>query len=112
MSQHRHEPSVTVRLEMNDLAAEMKFEEAEVIHRKLDKIRHGRQECKDTFFAVWSFDYIAVLAADSVPRVSSVDYYGLRKLSQNRIYKVVGVSAGDPPGEVAGPSGPPGPEAR
>src|SRR5206468_1395131 len=53
---------------MNDLAAEMKFEEAEVIHRKLDKIRHGRQECKDTFFAVWSFDYIAVLAADSVSR--------------------------------------------
>lgn len=38
----------------------------------------------------------AVLAADSVPRVGSVDYYGLRKLAQNRVYKAVGVSAGDP----------------
>jgi len=37
-----------------------------------------------------------MLAADSAPRVSSVDYYGLRKLSHNRVYKAVGVSAGDP----------------
>jgi len=35
------------------------------------------------------------LAADSVPRVSSVDYYGLRKVAQHRVYQVVGVSAGD-----------------
>jgi excinuclease ABC subunit C len=53
---------------MNDLAAEMKFEEAEVIHRKLDKVRRARQEYKDTFFSVWSFDYIAALASDSVSR--------------------------------------------
>jgi hypothetical protein len=37
-----------------------------------------------------------LLAADSVPHVSSVDYYGLRKVSQSRVYKAVGVSAGDP----------------
>jgi hypothetical protein len=37
-----------------------------------------------------------VLAADSVPHVSSVDYYGLHKVSQSRVYKAVGVSAGDP----------------
>jgi excinuclease UvrABC nuclease subunit len=53
---------------MNDLAAETKFEEAEVIHRKLDKVRRARQEYKDTFFSVWSFNYIAVLASDSVSR--------------------------------------------
>jgi hypothetical protein len=35
------------------------------------------------------------LGADSAPRVSSVDYYGLRKIPGNRIQKVVGVSAGD-----------------
>ena len=53
---------------MNDLAAEMKFEEAEVVHRKLDKVRRARKEYKDTFFSIWKFDYIAVLASDSVSR--------------------------------------------
>src|SRR5712692_810842 len=53
---------------MNDLAAETKFEDAELIHRKLDKIRRARQEYKDTFFSVWNFNYIAVLASDSVSR--------------------------------------------
>jgi hypothetical protein len=38
----------------------------------------------------------AALAADSIPHVSSVDYYGLRKISHSRVYKAVGVSAGDP----------------
>ena len=38
----------------------------------------------------------AALAADSVPHIGSVDYYGLRKISHSRVYKVVGVSAGDP----------------
>jgi hypothetical protein len=45
---------------------------------------------------IWLLLLPAALTADSVPRVGSVDYYGLRKISQNRIYKVVGVSAGDP----------------
>jgi excinuclease UvrABC nuclease subunit len=54
--------------QMNDLSAEMKFEEAEVIHRKLDKVRRARQEYKDTFFSVWAFNYVAVLASDSVSR--------------------------------------------
>jgi hypothetical protein len=37
-----------------------------------------------------------VLAADSVPRIGSIDYYGLRKVREDRIRKVLGVSAGDP----------------
>src|SRR5205807_8507452 len=43
------------------------------------------------------------LAADSVPRVSSIDYYGLRKISENRIQKVLGVTSGDaiPPSKEA-----------
>lgn len=53
---------------MNDLAAQMKFEDAEIIHRRLDKIHRARQEYKDTFFSVWNFDYIAVLSSDSVSR--------------------------------------------
>ena len=53
---------------MNDLATEMKFEEAEVIHRKLEKVHRARQEYKDTFFSVWNFNYVVVLASDSVLR--------------------------------------------
>jgi hypothetical protein len=45
---------------------------------------------------IWFLLLPAMLAADAVPRVSSVDYYGLRKVSQSRVYKAVGVSAGDP----------------
>jgi hypothetical protein len=44
----------------------------------------------------WIFLLPAVLAADSRPRISSVDYYGLRKISVARIQKIVAVSAGDP----------------
>jgi excinuclease ABC subunit C len=53
---------------MNDLAAETKFEEAELLHRRLDKIQRARKEYKDTFFSVWNFNYIALLASDSVSR--------------------------------------------
>src|SRR5207249_3141913 len=53
---------------MNDLAAETRFEEAEMVRRKLDKIRRARQDYKDTFFSVWNFNYIAVLPSDSVSR--------------------------------------------
>ena len=53
---------------INTLAAETKFEEAELIHRRLDKLHRARQEYKDTFFSVWKFNYIAVLGADSVSR--------------------------------------------
>jgi len=54
--------------EMNSLASETKFEEAELIRRRLDKIQRARQEFKETFFSVWDFNYVAVLAADSVSR--------------------------------------------
>ena len=53
---------------MNDLAAQTKFEEAEVFRRRLEKIHRARQECKDTFFSVWKFNYIAILPSDSVSR--------------------------------------------
>src|SRR6516162_10012122 len=53
---------------MNALAAETKFEEAEIIHRRLEKIHRARQEYKDTFFSVWKFNYVAVLGTDSVSR--------------------------------------------
>src|SRR5262249_33517631 len=53
---------------MNELASEMQFEQAEVVHRKLDKLQRARKEYKDTFFSVWKFDYVAVLGSDSVSR--------------------------------------------
>lgn len=54
--------------QMNGLAAQTKFEEAEVIRRRLEKIQRARQEYKDTFFSVWSLNYIAVLGSDSAAR--------------------------------------------
>lgn len=36
------------------------------------------------------------LLADAVPRVAAIDYYGLRKLTESRIQKALGLSAGDP----------------
>src|SRR5262249_22668749 len=53
---------------MNDLAAHTRFEEAEVVRKKSDKIHRARQECKDTFFPVWKFNYVVVLPSDSVYR--------------------------------------------
>jgi excinuclease UvrABC nuclease subunit len=53
---------------MNALATEMKFEEAEVVHRRLDKLQRARKDYKDKFFSIWKFDFIVVLAADSVSR--------------------------------------------
>ena len=51
----------------------------------------------------WLVLLAPALAADSVPRVSSIDYYGLRKISENRIQKVLGVTSGDaiPPSKEA-----------
>jgi excinuclease UvrABC nuclease subunit len=54
--------------QMNDLAAKTRFEEAEVVRRKLDKFQRARHEYKDTFFSVWKFNYLAVLGSDSVSR--------------------------------------------
>jgi excinuclease ABC subunit C len=53
---------------MNDLAAETRFEEAELVHRKLEKVRRARQDYKDTFYSIWKFSYIVVLASNSVSR--------------------------------------------
>lgn len=53
---------------MSDLAAETKFEEAELMRRRVDKIHRARHEYKDTFFSVWDFNYLVVLASDSVSR--------------------------------------------
>src|SRR5581483_8779709 len=53
---------------INDLASQMKFEDAEVIRRRLEKIHRARQEHKETFTSVWKFNYLCVLASDSVSR--------------------------------------------
>src|SRR2546426_7862550 len=78
---------------MNDLAAQTRFEEAEMVRRKLDKIRRARQEYKDTFFSVWKLNYIAVLGSDSVfrckiafireSRVIGFEQYEIEKLNEH-----------------------------
>ena len=53
---------------MNDLAAEMRFEDAEVIRRRLDRIHKSREEYADTFHSLANFNFVAVLAAASTSR--------------------------------------------
>ena len=53
---------------MNDLSAETKFEEADMVRRRLDKVRHARKEFKDTFFSVWDFNFLVLLQSNSVTR--------------------------------------------
>jgi len=38
----------------------------------------------------------ALLAADSVPRIGSIDLYGIRKVPESHIQKALGVAVGDP----------------
>ena len=53
---------------MNALAEEVRFEEAEELRRRLEKVQRARQEIKESFFSIWSFNFVAVLPADSVSR--------------------------------------------
>jgi excinuclease ABC subunit C len=47
--------------EMTSLAAETKFEEAEAIRKKLDRLRRARHEMKDVFPAIATFNYVIAL---------------------------------------------------
>jgi len=53
---------------MNELAAEMKFEDAELNRRRLEKIHKAREEYGDKFFSLANFNFVAVLAAASTSR--------------------------------------------
>src|SRR2546425_9299057 len=57
---------------MNNLSMDTKFEEAEIVRRRLDKIHRARQENKDTFFSVWNSNYVVLLASKSVLRCKTV----------------------------------------
>jgi excinuclease ABC subunit C len=65
------EGEVEARLlaEIGKLAEVEKFEMAEGVRRKLEKIQRARKELKDTFPAVWGFDYLVLLPADTTSRI-------------------------------------------
>jgi excinuclease ABC subunit C len=50
---------------MSELSQEERFEEAELLRRRLEKIQNARHEVKDTFESVWSFDYLVVLPSEN-----------------------------------------------
>jgi|GEM_PF-2035588 len=54
--------------QMTGLAAEMKFEEAEEIRKKVERLRRGRLEIKDSFPSVAAFNYVVVLPSETVSR--------------------------------------------
>src|ERR1041384_3763008 len=45
---------------------------------------------------IWLFLVPAVFAAEPVPRLSSINFYGLHRVPESRIQKVLGVREGDP----------------
>ena len=55
--------------EMTRLAAETKFEEAEAIRKRLDRLRRARQETKDVFPAIGTFNYVIALPSDTTSRL-------------------------------------------
>jgi excinuclease ABC subunit C len=54
--------------QINTLAGEEKFEEAELVRRQLEKIQKARKEMKERFPSVWGFDYLVLLPSDSTAR--------------------------------------------
>ncbi|HLN02294.1 MAG TPA: HEAT repeat domain-containing protein [Bryobacteraceae bacterium] len=44
----------------------------------------------------WVLLLPAALTADSIPRIGSIDYYGIRKVPESHIQKALGVAVGDP----------------
>ena len=65
-----HEDQVEARLlsQINSLAEEEKFEEAELARRQLEKVQRARKEVKDKFPSIWGFDYVVLLPSDSTAR--------------------------------------------
>lgn len=51
--------------EMTSLAAETRFEEAEAIRKRLDRLRRARAETRDIFPAIRTFNYVIVLPAET-----------------------------------------------
>jgi excinuclease ABC subunit C len=54
--------------EMQTLSSGMNFEAAELIKRKLEKLRKARAEMKETFHSLWHFNAVVLLPTDSVTR--------------------------------------------
>ena len=53
---------------MKKLAEETRFEEAERIRRRLDRLERARRDHRETYFDVREFNFVAVMDSDSVKR--------------------------------------------
>ena len=51
--------------EMTSLAAETRFEEAEALRKRLDRLRRARAETRDVFPAIHTFNYVIALPAET-----------------------------------------------
>ena len=56
-----------------ELAHAMRFEEAEIERRKLERLRQARLACKDTFYSVRHFNLLALMPAAS-PRHTTIAF--------------------------------------
>lgn len=56
-------------VEMTSLAAETKFEEAEAIRKRIDRLHRARHETRDVFPAIGTFNYVIALPSSTSSRV-------------------------------------------
>src|SRR5499427_9415901 len=62
--------------EMTRLAAETKFEEAETIRKRLDRLHRARHETKDVFPAIGTFNYVIALPSSASSRLKVAIVHG------------------------------------
>jgi len=55
--------------EMTSLAAETKFEEAETLRKQIERLRRARQEIKESFPSLGTFNYVVLLPSETTSRV-------------------------------------------
>ena len=56
------------------LADETRFEEAETLRRRVDRIERARKDHREPYLDLWNFDFIAVLDSASVKRKEDCPY--------------------------------------
>jgi excinuclease ABC subunit C len=62
--------------EMTSLAAETKFEEAEAIRKRLDRVHRARHETRDVFPAIGTFNYVIALPSVTSSRMKIAIVHG------------------------------------
>jgi excinuclease ABC subunit C len=56
--------------QMGAFAGEERFEEAEALRRRVEKIQRARKEVKEKYPSIWGFDYLVLLPSETTARTN------------------------------------------